>query len=64
VKPLAGWACAELAQWGRPWCSYRTALLGSRRLQAARGDEEKKKEATYLPTYIFLRFFEIFQVWF
>ena len=25
VKPL-GVACAELAQWGRPWCSYRTLL--------------------------------------
>jgi hypothetical protein len=25
VKPL-GVACAELAQWGRPWCSYRTPL--------------------------------------
>jgi hypothetical protein len=25
VKPL-GVACAELVQWGRPWCSYRTPL--------------------------------------
>jgi hypothetical protein len=33
VKPL-GVACAELAQWGRPWCSYRT-LLGCGERKAA-----------------------------
>jgi hypothetical protein len=34
MKPLAGQACAELAQWGRPWCSYRT-LLGCGERKAA-----------------------------
>jgi hypothetical protein len=29
-----GVACAELAQWGRPWCSYRT-LLGCGERKAA-----------------------------
>jgi hypothetical protein len=33
VKPL-GVACAELAQWGRPWCSNRT-LLGCGERKAA-----------------------------
>jgi hypothetical protein len=33
VKPL-GVASAELAQWGRPWCSYRT-LLGCGERKAA-----------------------------
>jgi hypothetical protein len=27
----------------------------------AQGEKRKKKKATYLPTYLFLRFFEIFR---
>jgi hypothetical protein len=38
VKPLGLRACAELAQWGRPWCCYRTPL-GTR----VRGSAPHKK---------------------
>jgi hypothetical protein len=37
-------------------------LLAPRTAEAgARGAEEEKKKATYLPTYLFLRLFEIFR---
>jgi hypothetical protein len=45
VKPL-GVACAELAQWGRPWCSYRTPLgCGERK-------GHSKKKVTDLDVYL------------
>jgi len=53
VKPL-GVACAELAQWGRPWCSYRTLLGCGHRIKNGRDPDLVRVLAAICPGLVAL----------